>query len=271
MDITYPKVTIVTVVRNGEKVIEKTIKSVINQNYPNLEYIVVDGDSQDDTKSIILKYSQYISKYISEPDSGIYDAMNKAAKLASGVWINYMNAGDYFYANDSLSSLTEALNSDADVIFAGVKEVLVDDLETRYFHKMPRPIVEIWRYMPICHQATMVRLSCQQEYGFNTSYIWCADHDMLARMYRDSKKFVSQDVLFCVFDCSGGSTREIMLYIKERWKLSKGLVPLYTRLIQYGGEWISCNIWGKLISIIKSFLPTSTIIKLRRLRGTAGI
>ncbi|MBD2364692.1 glycosyltransferase [Anabaena minutissima FACHB-250] len=271
MQLQNPKVTIVTVVRNAEKLIEKTINSVIEQDYAHIEYIVIDGDSQDNTKLIIQKYIHHISKYISEADQGIYDAMNKAAKLASGDWILYMNAGDCFYAPNSLSSLADALNSDTDVVLAGVEEVLVDNLETRYFQRMPQPVEEIWRYMPTSHQATIVRLSCQKEYGFDTSYTWCADHDLLARLYRDGKKFFSQNILFCVFDCSSGSSRELMLYIHERWRLSKGLVPFYHRLIQYGSEWISYKIFGKLVVIIKSFLPKSIILQLRRFRGTSGI
>jgi len=270
MNISCPKVSVVTVVKNREKVIEKTLLSVIEQDYPNLEYVVVDGDSQDDTSLIIQKYTSQIDKYIKEPDRGIYDAMNKGAKVASGEWIIYINAGDYFYRNDSLSKLADSLNSDADVILVGVQEMVLDDLETRYFHKMPKPVEEIWRFMPTSHQATLVRLSCQQKYGFDTNYVWCADHDLLARMYRDGKKFLSQDILFCVFDCSSGSSRDIRLYISERWKLTKNLAPFYRRIIQYGSEWIHGIVWGKIVRVVKLCLPTSTILKLRKLRGTAG-
>ena len=270
MKLNAPKVTVVTVVRNAESTIEKTIVSVISQDYENIEYIIIDGESTDETNYIINKYLSKIDIYISEPDRGIYDAMNKGAGLASGEWILYMNAGDFFYDSNSLAQMTNALNSDADVILAGVEEVLVDDLETRYFQRMPKPLNEIWRSMPTSHQATLVRLSCQQKYNFNTSYIWCADHDLLARMYQDEKKFLIQNIIFCVFDCNSQNSRDIMLYIRERWKLSKTLAPLYKRLIQYGGEWISCKILAKLLSLIKSLLPKSTLLKIRKLRGTSG-
>jgi len=271
MKIFYPKISVVTVVKNRDSVIENTILSVLNQDYFNLEYVVVDGDSQDNTPSIIQKYISQIDKYIREPDQGIYDAMNKGAKVASGEWIIYINAGDYFYRSDSLSKLTNFLNSDADVILLGVQEIVVDDLETRYFHKMPKPVEEIWRFMPTSHQATLVRLSCQQEYGFNTNYVWCADHDMLARMYRDGKKFLSQDILLCVFDCSSGISRDIGLYISERWKISKKLAPFYRRLFQYSSEWIHGIIWGKIVAIIELILPSSTILQLRKWRGNDKI
>ena len=266
----FSRVSIVTVVRNGEKFIEKTIQSIISQDYPSIEYIIVDGNSQDNTNKIISNYRKYVSQYISEPDKGIYDAMNKGARLASGDWILYMNAGDYFYNNQSLSSIENLLNSNADVILAGVEEVLVDDLETRHFQRMPKPISEMWRYMPTSHQATLVRLSCQQEYGFDTSYRWCGDHDLLARMYQDGKKFVTQDTLFCVFDCNSNNSRDIMLFIKERYRLSKGLVPVYRRWLHYGSELIHCRIWGKIIKIAKFLLPSYAILKLRKWRNTSS-
>ena len=270
MKLNAPKVTVITVVRNAESTIEKTIVSVISQDYENIEYIIIDGESTDETNYIINKYLSKIDIYISEPDRGIYDAMNKGAGLASGEWILYMNAGDFFYDSNSLAQMTNALNSDADVILAGVEEVLVDDLETRYFQRMPKSLNEIWRSMPTSHQATLVRLSCQKEYNFDTSYIWCADHDLLARMYRDGKKFLIQDIIFCVFDCNSQNSRDTIIYIQERWKLSQILAPLHKRLIQYGGEWISYKVLAKLLPVVKSLLPTSTILKIRKLRGTSG-
>jgi len=267
----FPKVSVVTVVRDAETVIEETIVSIISQDYPNLEYLVIDGKSNDQTNSIIQNYAEKIDIYISEADQGIFDAMNKGAKLASGDWIIYMNAGDRFYDSDTLAQLANALKSDADVIVAGAEKILVDELETRRFYSMPGAIEEIWRKFPTVHQATLVRLSCQQQYQFDTSYIWCADHDLLARMYRDGKQFLRQEHLICYYDCSGGKVRDPKLFIWERWRLSKGLVPVYRRWLQYGSELFHCTVWGKFVSIIKRFLPESTILKLRRWRGTAGV
>lgn len=267
----YPKVTVVTVVRNAEETIEATLNSVLAQDYPNLEYIVVDGNSEDATPLIIQQYINQIDKYVSEPDQGIYDAMNKASKLASGVWILYMNAGDRFYAPDALRQLTQALCSDADVILAGVVEVLVDSLETRTFRRMPHPIEKIWYQMPTSHQSILVRLAVQQHYQFDTRFRWCADHNMLARMYRDGKKFLSENVLLCIFDCSSSGThRNPYRYIQERWQLSQGLAPLYKRVSRYGKEWVHCLVWGRVVRFIKLFLPSSTLLYLRRIRGTAG-
>ena len=98
-----PVVSIVTVCYNAVGVIEKTVTSVLNQTYKKIEYIVVDGASSDGTIEILNNYRSHISTLVSEPDKGIYDAMNKAIDMVSGEWILFLNAGDSFVDNNVLS------------------------------------------------------------------------------------------------------------------------------------------------------------------------
>lgn len=98
------KITVVTVCFNAEKVLEQTILSVLNQTYKNVEYVLIDGGSNDGTLEVIKKYADKV-KWISEPDKGIYDAMNKGIKMATGEWICFMNAGDSFASNDVLEKV----------------------------------------------------------------------------------------------------------------------------------------------------------------------
>ena len=100
------KISVITVAYNASRYIETTILSVINQTYSNIEYIIIDGGSTDGTVDIIKKYSNKISYWISEPDKGIYDAMNKGINKATGEWINFMNAGDTFHNPDTLSAVS---------------------------------------------------------------------------------------------------------------------------------------------------------------------
>ena len=100
-----PKISVVTVCYNAVETIEKTILSVINKTYQNIEYIIIDGASTDGTVDIINRYRDKIAYFVSEPDKGIYDAMNKGINAATGDWISFMNAGDTFYCNKTIHRL----------------------------------------------------------------------------------------------------------------------------------------------------------------------
>lgn len=118
---TPPLITIITVAYNAVKDIENTILSVLNQTYPNIEYIIIDGGSTDGTLDIIKKYEDKISYWVSEADKGIYDAMNKGALKATGEWLNFMNAGDTFYDQQVLEKVFKDNDwSDADVIYGDI-------------------------------------------------------------------------------------------------------------------------------------------------------
>ncbi len=115
----HPKFSIITVTYNAGKVLEDTIQSVITQTYKNMEYILVDGGSTDNTLSIINQYRSMIQQVISEPDRGLYDAMNKGIKMATGDYICFLNAGDAFHEDDTLQQMVHSLTENAlpDVLY----------------------------------------------------------------------------------------------------------------------------------------------------------
>ena len=116
------QITIITVVKNSVATIEKCIQSVLHQNYDNIEYILVDGNSSDGTEKIINKYKDKISRIITEDDKGIWDAMNKGVKIAQGEIIGFLNADD-FYHSDALKIVNDYFNSkDIDFLFGSVKK-----------------------------------------------------------------------------------------------------------------------------------------------------
>ncbi len=262
-------VSVITVAYNAEGVIGDTIESVLAQEYPNVEYVVIDGASTDRTWEIVQGYTSMIEVAVSEPDDGIYDAMNKGAELATGDWIIYMNAGDTFASSDVLSSLQELFVSDADVILGSVEKVLVDEYETRRFQQTPGEVGALWKRMPTTHQSVLVRREHVLEYPFDTSYRWCADQDQLLRLQAAGKTFRKVDTIISVFDCQSDQARGDDLYIWERWRLSKGYASFMKRCLQFGQEWIHSNVWGPIVSRIRDLLPESWILRIRRLRGTA--
>jgi glycosyltransferase involved in cell wall biosynthesis len=107
---TQPLISVVTIVYNGIDEIEKTIQSIIAQDYKNFELIIIDGGSNDGTQKIIEKYINSISYYVSEKDNGVYDAMNKGIRASNGKWINFMNGGDQFYNSSVLSNIFKLNN-----------------------------------------------------------------------------------------------------------------------------------------------------------------
>ena len=123
MNLNIPKITIITVCKNSAQTIEETIKSVINQKYENLEYIIIDGSSNDDTLQIVEKYKEKVTKIISEPDKGIYDAFNKGLKFSTGDLIGFVNSDDILTEN-ALKILLDYYQRypDKDFFFGSVKK-----------------------------------------------------------------------------------------------------------------------------------------------------
>jgi len=152
----HPLVSIITVVRNGEKYLEQTIKSVIYQTYDNVEYIIIDGGSTDGTLDIIRKYDDKIAYWVSEPDDGLYDAMNKGSNIASGDYALYLNAGDYFYQNDTVQqSMHHGLDRDKYPLLICGKAIVA--INNELIDDWILPVSERWinKYDPH-HQATFI-------------------------------------------------------------------------------------------------------------------
>ncbi len=179
------KVSIITVTLNNAEYIEACIQSVIKQDYKNIEYIVIDGGSTDETVDIIRKYEKYISRWVSEPDKGIYDAMNKGIGLATGDIIGILNSDD-LYANETVvSNIAEEFGRDLiDAVFADL--VCIDrnnpDKIVRYSKSSnfsPKKFAYGW--MP-AHPTVFIKRDCYKRYGlFKTDYLIAADYELLAR------------------------------------------------------------------------------------------
>lgn len=177
-------ISVITIVYNDEKNIEKTIKSVLKQKYSYIEYIIVIRPSQDRTFEIVKKYKNKINKIIIYKEKGIYQAMNIGLYLARGKYINFMNSGDYFTNPNTVYKLFKKKQT-ADVIY-GDCIIYYDN----YFRKIKcSEINTIVKELPFSHQSTFVRTSLQKKYKFNLKHVQSADYDFFLRLFLMKKKF----------------------------------------------------------------------------------
>lgn len=220
-----PRVTIVTVVRNDEKNIEKTILSVLSQDYPLLEYIIVDGGSTDHTDSIIQKYTDRINRIISEPDQNLFDAMNKGVQHATGEWINFMNSGDRFVSNKVISEIFSSDRKLVDLIY-GNSIIEFQNGKTRLLLVNKEQI--FWKRY-INHQSIFTKTQLLKDRPFNITYDLCSDFDFLINMYHQNKNMLTLEYPVSVRSSGGRSDKNrIRSHIQKAHILinlqSKGIV-----------------------------------------------
>lgn len=228
-----PKVSVITVVFNAAAVIGNTIKNIANQTYDNIELVVVDGGSTDETVSIIRSFERVVTKWISEPDKGIYDAMNKGTRLATGDWIIFMNAGDSFYENNSVEKFVNFVRSsaNADMIFG---DVIIVDGNREWKRELKNDFMFLIRNM-ICHQCIFYsKDSFKKAGGFDIRYRMTADFEHLMRMKTNGLRIVRFPQVISRYSLDGVSATEkgIRKIWSERMQIfseHKG-VPLFTRI-----------------------------------------
>ncbi|WP_448701687.1 glycosyltransferase family 2 protein [Mucilaginibacter sp. AW1-3] len=223
-----PILSVVTIVYNNVSDIERTMLSVLNQTYPHIEYIVIDGLSNDGTLEIIKKYESRIAKLISEKDEGIYDAMNKGIAAATGDYIIFMNSGDEFYAPDTVAQVF-ASAPDADIYY-GETEMINDRRESlgQRRHKAPKKFTwKGFKYgMSISHQAIYIKRSLVEPY--HRQYKLSADIDWIIRAAKKAKKIVNVNRYVAKYLMGGMSKKKHRQSLKERFHIMKrhyGLLP----------------------------------------------
>jgi len=243
-----PMITIVTVCLNAVREIETTILSVLNQTYSNIEFIVIDGGSTDGTKDIIHKYQDQIAHFISEPDKGIYDAMNKGIDLATGEWINFMNAGDCFVNENVIANVSPALQDGHDVVFGNTIMVNGRQMKLNKGQLFPD------RFPKIGHQSSFVKTSLMKENHFNTKYIISADFDFLYKMFMEGKDFFYVDMEIALYNMDGMSSNHRELLYREHCEI-KRIAHSRTKIIKYRIE-DAMPVW-----LMKRLLNLSWLVK----------
>lgn len=214
-----PTLTVITVVYNNVRDIERTVKSVVNQTYPHIEYIVIDGGSTDGTTEVISRYLGQVTRFVNEPDKGIYDAMNKGLALATGDYVLFMNSGDEIYSNDTVAQVF-ATARDADIYY-GETELFDADWQSLGLRRHAIPERFDWksfRYgMNISHQAVYIRRSLAGRYDLR--YQLSADIDWVIRAAKAAKNIINTKRIVAKYLVGGMSKQRHWQSLKERFRI----------------------------------------------------
>ena len=219
---TNPKISIITVVYNGIQYIEQTIKSVISQDYNNIEYILIDGGSSDGSLESINSYSSDIDYLISEPDNGIYNAINKGLLKATGDIVGLLHAGDLFYDNNVISNVVNCFKQgDSDLIYGHSvvytedrKKIIRKNVSPKYKDNLMK-----FGWFP-SHQSIYVKSSVfDQCGGYNEDYKIAADYEFLLRVLLVHKlKAKRLDMFLLKFHLGGVSSKNIMSIMESNYE-----------------------------------------------------
>ncbi len=219
------KITVVTICYNAAKVLPLTMGSVLAQDYDNLEYIIEDGESTDETPETVESFRERFEArgitfiYNRKSDDGIYDAMNKAVSSASGGYICFMNAGDCFYNAGAVCAAAAAADSqkDAPVIVYGDCAVY----EYGRFYMFGRSLADIEKTMPFSHQSVFARSDFLREHPFDTSYRYSADYDLLLTAHDLGVSFCDAGAVICITTADGTSSVNYLDTMMETIKIQK--------------------------------------------------
>lgn len=233
-------VTIITICYNRKATISQSIKSVLNQDYQEIEYIVIDGNSSDGTQEIIKSYSDKIAKYVSEPDKGMYDAINKGLAMATGDVIGLMHSDDVFFDNKVVSKIVDAfkVNPDADAIYGNGIYVTNDEHQKIVRNRMGgeydfKNIKRGW--LPL-HPTVYIKKSIINQYGnYNLNFKIASDTEFLLRyLYKYKVKTAYLNSYIVKMRMGGLSTdyKRAVAVLKEDYEIYKyhKISPLTTVL-----------------------------------------
>lgn len=263
-------VTIITVCFNAAAELEKTIRSVLSQKNCEIEYIIKDGASTDNTKAVVQRYEPQLRQlknfvFLSEKDTGLYDAMNIATKLAKETYVLFLNSGDCLADEDTIA-FVEHGDFEGDLLYGDMIQICEGRKQLRKAN--PDTVADFPKNITFSHQALFIRTDVMQELLYDTSYPICADYEFFQRAYACGKRYRYMDRPICFFQLGGISyqrafelldeTYDIQLKYgviseqqyrtlkrKNRWKrLSRRLLPkgLYEQLKAWKRKW-ECRDW----------------------------
>ena len=246
--------SIITVTYNASRWLERTIRSVISQSYSNIEYIIVDGNSSDGTLDIIKKYQTSVTHWMSEPDRGLYDAMNKGMKLASGDYVWFLNAGDTLYSETVVQDMVNAVGGGnlPDILYG---ETLIADSEGNplAMRRLKAPEKLSWKSfdmgMLVCHQSFLVRRAIAEPYDMQ--YRFTADYDWCIRCLKKADRVFNTHLILSRFLEAGLSATNRKEALKERYRImceNYGKLPTQIRHVWFALRFYTAKWTKKTVS-----------------------
>jgi glycosyltransferase involved in cell wall biosynthesis len=247
---TQPRISVVTVTYNAARWLEGTVLSVLNQSYPHLEYIIIDGASTDGTTDIIRQYEAGISYWASEPDNGLYDAMNKGIGQATGDYLWFINAGDKIETADTVQQMVARLRkrkSLPDIVY-GETTVINEEGKSLGMRRLRPPKKLTWKSfrmgMLVCHQSFIIKREIAPLY--NLRYRYSSDFDWCIRCMKAAKTICNSKMILSGFLDGGMSTVQRKASLKERYaimcnyygKVSTSLLHLWFAVRFYFSKWV---------------------------------
>ena len=208
-----PLISVITVVRNRDAVVERCLKSVLNQTFTNFEYLVKDGNSTDKTVEILKKYEKQFSYFETSPDKSLYDAMNIAAQHATGEWLCYIQSDDQLFDSQVFEKIAPYLEKSAADIVYGTAQLEFDWGVIKTLKA--NPIGTIWNHMPFCHQAMFQRTALAKKYPFDLTYRSAADYDQVYKLYALGHAFEIAPVMVAKLSAGGLSDTKRISGLKE--------------------------------------------------------
>lgn len=228
-----PTISIITVVYNDVQNIERTIRSIQNQRYTDIQYIIIDGGSTDGTVDVIKKYDDFISFWKSEPDRGIYDAMNKGLDAATGDYVWFINSGDEIYDTDTLKNLSDRFELHINIYYGEAMYIdhQMNEIGLRSKvtpHELPDRLrwQQMNRGMVVCHQSFIVKRTIAPQYDLR--YPHSGDIDWIIRCLKKSERVINTGMVLSKYLIDGHSKKFHVRSLIDRYRVLQhhfGIVP----------------------------------------------
>lgn len=260
-----PKISIITVTYNCVELVERTIQNVLAQTYPNLEYIVIDGGSTDGTAQIIERYADQLAYTVSEPDRGIYHAMNKGTRAATGEWLLFRNAGDYFINHHAVEDVfTWYKDRGEDLITGGTRSFTSD----AYLDKIPRQATgNVWQDANLSHPSTFIRCTTMLANPYPERLRIAADCYFFMKVLRAGGRYAVYPGLVSLFECERGvSNSQLLRAWQERVEILRRLGAPDEEVQHARSVVRHLKRVQPLLSLLQHFTPIARQLRHRKLR-----